>query len=94
MTYYPIVSRNQRQMDHRPLPDFYMEDFSILGFQVSDCHRAEQILGANSFSLKDSDGSMAVYIETAAGIEDVVQLLKEGGVACEIADVAEGMYQG
>jgi hypothetical protein len=71
MTYYPIVSRNQRQMEakgHRPLPDFYMEDFSILGFQVSDCRQTVQILDAHSFSLKDSDGSMAVNIETAARI--------------------------
>ena len=95
MTYYPIVSRNQSQMEaerHRPLPDFYMEDFSILGLQVSDCQRAAQILAANSFSLKDSEGSLAVNIETAARIGDVVQLLKESGVACEIADVAGGMY--
>jgi len=51
MTDYPIVSRNQRQMeavDHRPLPDFYMEDFSILGLQVSDCRRTAQILDAHS----------------------------------------------
>ena len=97
MTYYPIVSRNQRQMetvDHRPLPDFYMEDFSILGLRVSDCHRAVQILGAESFSFKNFGDNMAVNIEPAARIGDVVQLLREGGVACEIADVAQGMYQG
>jgi hypothetical protein len=97
MTYYPIVSRNQRQMEavnHRPLPDFYMEDFSILGLQVSDCRQAAQILDAHSFLLKNSDGSMAVNIEPATRIGDIVQLLKERGVACEIADVAEGMYQG
>lgn len=97
MPYYPIVSRNQRQMqavDHRPLPKFYMEDFSILGLRVSDCRRTAQVLDAHSFSLKHSDGSMAVNIEPAARIENVMQLLRENGVACEIADVAQGMYQG
>jgi len=97
MTYYPIVSRNQRQMeavDHRPLPDFYTEDFSIFGLRVSDCRRTVQILDAHSFTLEDSGRGVAVNIEPAAQIGDVVQLLQENGVACEIADVAEGMYQG
>ena len=97
MTYYPIVQFNDRPgavVSNRRLPAFYMQDFTILGFRVSDYDRAIQILDRRGFLLKQEDGMVAVHLSTAVQMNDVMQLFSNDGLACEIADLAEGMYQG
>ncbi len=98
MGYYPIVNRNQKQMDglyHRKLPKAYMEDFSIIGFRVDDCERALNILKKiSSFDLKQQRGHVLLKLENAARMQEVVQVLNNNGLACEVTDVAQGMYQG
>lgn len=97
MGYYPIVSRHQKQMEgqhHHRLPKSYMEDFSIIGFRVDDCERAIGILDGSSFDLEQRHGRTLLKIENAARIEAVIQLLRDIGLACEVAYVAQGMYQG
>lgn len=97
MAYYPIVQKNDRptaMAGHRLLPTFYMEDFSVLGFRVNDCDHAVQILDRHAFSLKRAGASIEVNIETASRMPEILQLLNDNGMECEIADVADGMYQG
>ena len=97
MAYYPIVQKNDRPVattGHRLLPTFYMEDFSVVGFRVNDCDHAIRILDRHAFSLKREGGSIEVDIAWASQMHDVMQLLNGNGLECEIADIAEGMYQG
>lgn len=97
MAYYPLVGKNDRPVattGHRSLPTFYMEDFSIVGFRVNDCDQAVQILDRHAFPLKQTDGCIAVDIAQASHVLDVMQLLNGNGLECEMADIAEGMYQG
>ncbi len=97
MGYYPIVSRNQKQMEgmsHRKLPIAYMEDFSVLGFRVDDCERALGILGKTSFELRQRHGRTTLKLEDAGRIKEVIQVLQANGLVCEVTDVAQGMYQG
>lgn len=97
MSYYPIVSRNQKQMEglhHVELPKAYMEDFSVLGFRVEDCEQALGILDRSSFDLKQSHGRTLLKIEDTARIKEVIQVLHDNGLDCEVTDVAQGMYQG
>ncbi|BBO69617.1 hypothetical protein DSCA_35470 [Desulfosarcina alkanivorans] len=97
MADYPIVNRNQPQLTslgQGNLPDFYMEDFSVLGLCVNDCDLAADILKHHRFALRPSHGSMTVQIKDAFHAAAAVGLLNEHGLACELADVALGMYQG
>ena len=97
MAHYPIVEKNGLPVataGQRQLPVFYMEDFSVLGFRVNDCDRAVRILDRHAFNLKRSGGSVEVDVQPVARIQEVMQLLKENGLECEFADVAEGIYQG
>ncbi|MDX2452462.1 hypothetical protein [Desulfosarcina sp.] len=97
MAYYPIIQKNERQVatsGHRLLPIFYMEDFSVLGFRVNDCGHAIRVLDRHAFVLKRANGSIEVNIDRASQIREVMQLLNGSGLECEIADIAEGMYQG
>jgi hypothetical protein len=97
MAYFPVIQKHSRALSaahHRPLPDFYMADFSILGFRVSDCDRAIQILNQHHFPLKRIHDGVEVGVDGPGQIQEAVRLLKGGGLDCDIADVAEGLYQG
>lgn len=97
MAYYPIIQKNDLSVTtagHLQLPIFYMEDFSVLGLRVKDCNQAARMLDRNSFSLKRAGGNIMINIVTASRMNEVIQLLNANGMECEIADIAEGMYQG
>jgi hypothetical protein len=97
MAYYPIVQKNDRPVatsGHRLLPIFYMEDFSVVGFRVNDCDHATRVLDRHAFSLKRAGGCIEVDIARSSQMLDVMQLLNGNGLECEIADIAEGIYQG
>ena len=97
MNFYPIVQKNCHQTESggcRPLPLFYMTDYSVLGFQVSDCEQAAQVLDLNAFALKRASGGVEVAIDEWSRLKDVVDLLNSNGITCQIADIAEGIYQG
>ncbi len=67
---------------------------SVLGLSVNDCDRAVAVLQKHQFVLKPSGGTMAVVLRNAGQASAAVGLLNRNGVACELADVAQGMYQG
>jgi len=76
------------------LPVFYMNDFSRLGLRVRSCDAALSVLAANSYGVvQDEDGSH-VTLDGTAQVQALVQLLKGHGIDCEIADVADQIYQG
>ena len=97
MATFQIVSHEKRQQtgpDLNELPTFYMEDFSRLGFRVSDCEKTFRVLEQHVFPLNRDGKRAAVHLEGISQVAAVVQLLSENGVGCDIADVAGGMYQG
>jgi len=97
VAYYPIVRKMDRPgptTGRRPLPIFYMEDFSVIGFRVNDCDRAIRVLDRHAYSVKQAAGNIEVGIQRVSQVHDVMHLLNGNGLECEIADIAEGMYQG
>lgn len=97
MAYYPVIRKQEpleSAIDQREMPIFYMQDYTVLGFRVNDCDQALAVLDRHAFSIRHGHGSKGVEIETAARVRAVVQLLVDNGLECEIADIAEGIYQG
>ena len=97
MTHVPIIRKKDPSADAielSHLPTFYMADFSVLGFRVNDCERALRILDRHAFVIKRDQGSASVKIETVVRMQAVMQVLRDNGVDCEVADIAESMYQG
>jgi len=76
------------------LPVFYMNDFSRLGLRVRSCDAALSVLAEYRYGVvQDADGSH-VALDRADQVQAVVQLLNGHGIDCEIADVADQIYQG
>jgi len=76
------------------LPDFYMNDFTRLGLRVHPCDDAVRVLEENHYGLIKTIDGFHVTLEGADQMRHVVALFKEGGIFCEILDVAEAIYQG
>lgn len=97
MKYYPIVQKDQHftaSPGSRQLPLFYMTDFSVLGFRVSDCRQAANILDRHAYPLRHASGGIEVALDAASRFRDVLELLTGNGLTCDIADIADDIYQG
>jgi hypothetical protein len=101
MSYLPIVSKSgglqplpTGEMFEGPLPTFYMNDFSIMGLRVSDCAATVNLLRRHRFAVGHRREKLGVDIRNAADVRQIIGLLAEHGLAAELADVAEQIYQG
>lgn len=77
-----------------PLPVFYMNDYSVMGLRVSDREAALALLANHRYTVRHREGCRGVAIRCAADMRAIIDLLIEGGLAAEVADIAEQIYQG
>ena len=78
----------------RPLPIFYMSDYSVLGLRVDRLDEAVRVIEKAGFSVVNDVGDLEVVIDHVSRLEEIVQLLKQNGIECEVADVVSCVYQG
>jgi hypothetical protein len=76
------------------LPVFYMNDYSLLGLRVDPCDAALRVLAENCYRVVQDDGGCHVTLNGASEVQAAVALLNGHGVACDITDVADQIYQG
>ena len=100
MTTLPLIAKDGphhgrwRHIRRADLPVFYMNDFTRLGLRVHPCDEALRVLEKNRYDLIQDDDGFHVAIERAAQVPILVRLLNGHGIRCEIADVADQVYQG
>jgi hypothetical protein len=93
-------SGNNREQDNacyrlaRPLPIFYMSDYSVLGLWVDQLEEAVRVLQANHFAVLDRAGDLEVAMKHPGQLHEIVRLLEEHGIGSELADIVSGIYQG
>ena len=76
------------------LPDFYMEDYSVLGLLVADLDRAHQVLSNHNFTVHKKSDHLKINIDQADQMPEVINLLIQNGIECQIADIVDQVYQG
>lgn len=100
MAMLPLIPRDgpdHGRWHHSPrasLPVFYMNDFSRLGLRVHPCEEALRLLEKNRYQLVRDENGCRVILAKAAQLPRLIRLLDGHGVICEIADVADQVYQG
>ena len=78
----------------RPLPAFYMADYSVLGLLVDRLEEAVRVLQEAGYAVVNENGDFEVVLDHAGHIELTLQLLTANDIASEFADVVSGIYQG
>lgn len=78
----------------RPLPAFYMNDFSVMGLRVDDLDRAVAALERGEFEVIREGQVPELALDGTSAVPDVLRFLAEHGVRADMADVAGSLYQG
>ncbi len=75
------------------LPNFYMMDYSILGLLVDDLPKTLDVLSEKGFLVSGKANNSVSLIESSR-LKEIVGLLKQEGIGCEISDIVNEVYQG
>jgi hypothetical protein len=87
-------SENREEFLQRAgLPNFYMEDFSILGLRVDRPAEAVALLRTAGYGFSPCAGAASVEFGSPAEVGDIAALLSEHGIGFEMADLVDGVYQ-
>ncbi len=86
--------RNQCHLKSEHLPAFYMEDFSVMGLTVEDMATAVAALQRNGVEIQQNGALAMAQIDGLTGMKKVLGLLESHGIAFEMTDIADQIYQG
>jgi hypothetical protein len=75
------------------LPVFYMGDYSILGLLVDDLPRALKILLEKDLLVSEGTLTKASQVESG-NLQEIIYVLHQERIGCEIADIIKEVYQG
>lgn len=87
-------SNVQVHLSNEELPDFYMEDYSVLGLLVANLDRAHRVLADKNYAVHSKSNHLKVNFDGADQMAEIVNLLIQNGIDCEIADIVDQIYQG
>jgi hypothetical protein len=90
----PIKSKDRICLPDSLLPQFYMEDYTILGLQVENLAVARLVLETNGFRTVENHGYIELSINQKDQLPQVIQLLNSNHISCVIADIVDQVYQG
>jgi len=76
------------------LPDFYMEDYSVLGLLVANLERTHRVLADKDYVVYKKSDHLKVKFNGADQLPEIVNLLSQNGIDCGIADIVDQIYQG
>jgi hypothetical protein len=90
----PIKSKDRVCLPDSLLPQFYMEDHTILGLRVENPAAAVLVLEANGFRTFQNHGYTELSINQKNQLPHVIQLLNSNDISCVLADIVDQVYQG
>ena len=90
----PIKSEDRVCLPDRLLPQFYMEDYTVLGLRVENLAAARLVLEANGFRTFQNQGYTELSINQKDQLPHVIQLLNSNGISSVITDIVDQVYQG
>ena len=77
----------------RELPDNYMADFTLLGFVVGHYRQSISLLQLAGYSVEERQGGADIYIDTPRALQKITALLRANHIRCDLADIADTLYQ-
>ena len=86
--YVPVCLSNE------DLPNFYMEDYSVLGLLVTNLDRACRVLVHKNYAVCKKSDHLKVEFDGVDQISEIIDLLIQNGIDCGIADIVDQVYQG
>jgi len=93
----PVLQRGRDLtlcLSNDDLPNFYMEDYSVLGLLVANLDQTHRVLVGKDFSVDKNGDYLKVKIDRSEQMPEIVKLLSLNGIDCTMADIVDQIYQG
>ena len=88
------LEANQAYLSDKPMPDFYMGDYSILGLLVEKFEDAVRLLRENGYAIERKKSGVEVGIANPVHIKNIFQIFHENRLRFEMEDIVAQVYQG
>ena len=82
-----------RYLGTKSIPANYMSDFSLLGFIVDRLPEACALLAKAGYQVEQRDGGADIAFDSVERLAAIPSLLAHHRIACQMADVADTLYQ-
>lgn len=82
-----------KYLEARPLPPFYMEDFSILGIMVTDFPAAQAFMRQTGYTITPRPGGGDINLKHISHLPRLLEQLSDNGIDATFSDVADTIYQ-
>ncbi len=76
------------------MPEFYMEDYSVMGLKTRSLPQALNIIENHRFIIVKHKSYYKIKIENAADVLHILNLLGQNNVDAEYTDLIDHVYQG
>lgn len=76
------------------LPTFYMADHSVMGLRVEPYDLALDLLGSHAVLRPQAGGWAQLEVDDAAHLNTLLVMLQSHGLAWEMTDLVDQVYQG
>lgn len=86
-------SSRSAYLANRTLPDFYMEDFTVMGITVESYQQASALLRQAGYAISDQPGGGEISLPHSAEILEIMHILQTRGHSATFGDVADTFYQ-
>ena len=80
-------------LSNRELPDNYMADFTVLGFVVDQYRQSVTLLQSAGYTVQELQGGADIRIDTPVALLQIHGLLRANHINCDLADIADTLYQ-
>lgn len=82
------------RFSERPLPVFYMSDYSVVGLKVDQMDDSLRIMEERGYIVQDESWGPEVLLGSPSQLSEIINHLATRGISGQIADLVYGLYQG
>ncbi len=87
------LSHKETYITSMGLPKNYMEDFSLMAFVVDHFEKARSVIVADGYMVKNIHGAAQIHMDRSEDLLIIRELLEKNKINCELADIADTLYQ-
>lgn len=89
-----LVEQGDDYARHIMFPDFYMNDFSVMGIVVEKLDKAVDVLAQKGVSAEEEQGGMWVSFQDNKEMRAILAALASNQIAYSVSDLVSCAYQG
>ena len=88
------LTASQDYLSDKPMPAFYMGDYSIMGLLVEKFEEAVRLLIQRGYAIKQKKSGIEIELVNPVHIKHIFELLDDHHIKFDMRDIVAQVYQG